>query len=104
MAHFAKRLGFDLPDALARDADLVAEFLERARVAVHQTETLLQNFALALGETAEHIAEFVLQQTEARDFGRALSGLVLDEIAEAGFLAVADRGLERDGLLRHFHD
>src|SRR5882724_373577 len=34
MAHFAKRLGFDLPDTLARDMELLADLFKRARITV----------------------------------------------------------------------
>src|SRR5262249_44374937 len=34
VAHLAQRLRLDLPDALARDLELLADFLERAAVAV----------------------------------------------------------------------
>ena len=39
VAHFAQRFGFDLADALARDAELAANFFQRATVAVAETET-----------------------------------------------------------------
>ena len=36
--------------------------------------------------------------------GGTFGGLVLDEVAEAGVVAVADGGLEGNGLLGHFQD
>jgi hypothetical protein len=39
MAHFAKRFGLDLPDALAGDPELLADFLECACTAVTEAET-----------------------------------------------------------------
>ena len=104
VAHFAERLGLDLPDALARDAELLADFFERARVAVAEAEAQFQNFPLAFVQAAKHIAQFVLEQAEARHVERAFGGLVLDEIAEVRVLAVADGRLQRDGLLRHFQN
>src|SRR5581483_10770142 len=104
MAHFSQRLGFDLADALARDLELPAHFLERARVAIAQAKAQLEHLALALGEAGEHVTEFVLQQAEARDLGRILSGLILDKIAKAGVVAVAYRRLQGDGLLGHLED
>src|SRR5262249_53415291 len=83
MPHLAQRLGFNLADAFARDAELFADFLERARIAVTQTEAQFQHLALALSETAQHIAQFVLQQTETRHVRRIFRGLIFDEIAEA---------------------
>src|ERR1700728_2686570 len=38
MAHFAEGLRLDLPDAFARDAKLLADFLKRARIAVAEAE------------------------------------------------------------------
>src|SRR5487761_2742424 len=96
MAHFAERLGFDLADALARDAKLLADFFERARVAV--AEAQFQNFPLAFVQAAQHVAQLALEQTEARHVQRAFGGLVLDEIAEARVVAVAHGRLQRDRL------
>ncbi len=74
------------------------------RIAVAQAEAQFQHLALALGQAGEHVAELVLEQAVAGHVGRVLGGLVLDEIAEVGVVAVADGGLQRDGLLRHLQD
>src|SRR5882757_3182797 len=65
MAHFAKRLGLDLPDALARDPELLADFFERPRIAVAQTEAQFQDFPLAFVQAAQHVAQLALEQAEA---------------------------------------
>jgi hypothetical protein len=39
MTHFTKRLGLDLPDAFTRDIELLADFLERACVAIAEAKT-----------------------------------------------------------------
>src|SRR5258706_14466555 len=44
MAHFAERLGLDLPDAFTGDAKLLADLFERARIAIPQPETQFQHF------------------------------------------------------------
>jgi hypothetical protein len=46
VAQLAQRLGFDLADALARDVELLADFLERA---VPCTETQAIGFVAAFG-------------------------------------------------------
>ena len=91
VAHFAERLGLDLPDAFPGDAELLPNFLERARATVAQTKTQFQHLPLALGQTAQHVAEFVLEQAETGDVEGIVGGLVLDEIAEVGVIGVADR-------------
>ena len=50
VAHFAQGLGFDLTDAFASDAELPADFLERAWRAVAQAEAQVQHFLLAVGQ------------------------------------------------------
>ena len=99
--HFAQRLGFDLPDAFAGHLELAADFLKGPAVAVDQSEALLQHLPLAFGECVEHVFDFFLQQHDRGDVPRIFRAFVLDEIAEAGVVAFADRGLQRDRLLRH---
>ena len=94
VTHLAQRLGFDLADALAGDPELPAHFLQRAAVAVDQAEAQFQHLALALGQGLEHVADLVLQQRDSGHVGGIFRGLVLDEIAEIGVLAVADRRLQ----------
>ena len=50
MAQLAQSLGLDLADALACDAELAANLLERTAASVLQTETELQYASLAEGE------------------------------------------------------
>ena len=50
VTHLAQGLGFDLADAFAGDFELLADFFERAGVAVDQAEAQFQNFAFALGQ------------------------------------------------------
>jgi len=94
VAHFAERLGLDLTDAFARDFEILADFFQRARTAVHQTKALFQHHPLALGQAAQHVAQFVPEQAEAGDVEGIVGGLVLDEIAEIGVLGVAHGRLQ----------
>src|SRR5690349_13225806 len=93
VTHLAEGFGFDLANAFAGDAELFADFFQRARVAVAETEAQFEDFAFAFGEAAEDVGQFVFEQAEAGDFGRTLGGFVFDEIAKAGFVAIADGGL-----------
>jgi hypothetical protein len=104
MAHFAEGLGFDLADALAGDVELAADFLEGAGIAVAKAEAEFEDAAFAGGKAGEDVAELVFEEAEAGDLGRAFGALVFDEVAEAGVVAVADGGLEGDGLLGHLED
>src|ERR1019366_8357567 len=89
VAEFAEGFGLDLADALAGDLVLVADFLERARVAVVQAVTEFQNPALALRQAAEDLAELAPEQIEAGDLAWVLGGLVLDEVAEVCFVRIS---------------
>ena len=52
-------LGFDLPHALARQADLLADFLERQRLAVIEAEAELENLRLAaIDFCKQHVNRF----------------------------------------------
>src|SRR5665648_223765 len=99
MAQFAERLALDLPDPLASHAELATHFLEGAGMAVVEAEPELYHFALALREAVEHLAELLLQHRERCSLGRYDGLRVLDEVTELGVLFLADRRLQRDGLL-----
>src|SRR4051812_8868695 len=55
VTHLAQRLGLDLPDAFAGNLELLADFLERAAVAVHEAEAQREHATLALGERVEYV-------------------------------------------------
>src|SRR5829696_4808616 len=81
--HLAQSLRFDLPNALAGDLELAADFFERPAVAIDQAEPLLQDLALALRERGQHVANLVLEERDRRDVRRVLGGLIGNEITEA---------------------
>ena len=74
VTHFAEGLGFNLTDAFAGDAELLADFFQRARITVAQAETEFENFALTLGQAGKDIAEFVesIPYTETREYVQAI--------------------------------
>ena len=107
VAQLAQRLGLDLADALAGDAELAADLFERAELAVLQAEAKDDDFALALGELAQRVANLRLEQLLRGELERVRHRLVFDEVAEEGVAVLADRGFERDrvaGDVEHLAD
>src|SRR5579862_1468409 len=104
MAHFAEGLGLDLADAFAGDLELPAYLFERPAVAVHQAKPLLQDLALPLGERLEDVFDLLLQEHDRGHVTRVFRSLILDEIAKAGVIAVTDRRLQGNRLLRHLQN
>src|SRR6188508_806068 len=96
----AQRLGLDLPDALARDVELLADFLERV-VGIHvDTEAHAQDLGFARREAGEHRVRRLAQRLGRRGVDRRFDRRILDEIAEMRILVVADRRLHRDRFFR----
>jgi len=91
VAHFAERLGFDLPDALTGDTELLPDFLERTRATIAQTKTQFQNLPFALGQAAQHVAEFVLEQAETGEVEGVVGALSSMKSPKVGVIGVADR-------------
>ena len=94
MSHFPQRLRLDLPDAFARDAKLLPDFFERARIAVADAKAQFQHLSFAFRQAAQHIAHAIFQQTETRHVQRIVRRLVLDKITEARVIAIAHRRLQ----------
>ena len=98
MAELGQSLGLDLADALARDAKLAADFLERTGMSVDKAKAQLDNLALTIGKRVEHLGELLLQHGEAGCIGRNDSLGVLDKVAQLRILFLAD-GCTRTSLL-----
>src|SRR2546422_8282890 len=96
----AQRLGLDLPDPLAGDREVLPDFFQRVLATVGEAEPEPQHLLLARREGVEDLVR-LLPEREADD---RLDGrddlLVLDEVAQVAVLLLADRRLQRDGLLR----
>src|SRR5713101_5132104 len=96
----AQRLGLDLPDPFAGDREVLPDFLQRVLATVGEAEPEPQHLLLARREGVEDLVR-LLPEREADD---RLDGrddlLVLDEVAQVAVLLLADRRLQRDGLLR----
>src|SRR5688572_29358668 len=65
VAEFAQAFGFDLADAFAGDFELLADFFQRAGVAVDEAEAQFENLALAFGEAAENILKLAFEKAVA---------------------------------------
>src|SRR6478736_3806567 len=104
VAQLAERLGLDLADALAGDVELLADLLEGAGTPVLEAEPELEHAPLATGQRVKDRLDLLLEELMRRRLGRGERAPVLDEVAEVGVLLLADRGLERDRLLRDLDD
>src|SRR5688500_19340229 len=82
MPELAQRLGLDLADALARDVELLADFLERVVGRQVDAEAHAQHLRLARGQLAQHAVHGLAQRLDGRGIERALGRGVLDEVAQ----------------------
>ena len=104
MAQLAQGLGFDLADPLARDVELLADLLERVRLAVDQTKAHAQHLLLPRRQRGQDFLELLAQQGIGGLLRRLRRLVVLDEVAEMAVFLLADGRFERDGLLRNLQD
>ena len=100
MTQLSDRLVLDLADALARDAEDLADLLERVRLAVVHAEAQAQDVCLTLCQRVEDLAERLGQQRVARGIRRARRVVILNEGADGRILLVADRRIERQRVRR----
>ena len=99
MLQLPERLGLDLADALAGDAELLAHFLQRM-VGVHaNAEAHAQHALLAGSEARQDAGDGFLEVRLDRRVDRDDRVLVLDEVAQVAVFLVADRRFEGDRLL-----
>jgi len=61
MAELAQRLGFDLPDALARHGEVLPHFFERMLAAVLQAEAHLDDLLFARAEGLQYLGRLLTQ-------------------------------------------
>src|SRR6201995_1601417 len=104
MPQLAERLGLDLTDALAGDREALADFLERVLAAVADAEAHLDDLLLARRQRLQHRLGLFLQIEVDHRFGRRHDLAILDEVAKMRIFLLADRGLERNRLLRDLED
>src|SRR5581483_6343473 len=90
-----QRLALELPDALARQVELVADRLERPGLAL-EAEAQLEDAPLALGQRVERLTDVLAAQRLLRLVERIRSLAVGEEIAELALVVGADRLVQRD--------
>src|ERR1700730_11550428 len=99
MPELSQRLGFNLSDALAGDAEALADLFERVLAAVTDTEPHLDHLLFARRERLEDRLGLLLEIQIDHRFGRRHDLAVLDEVAQMRIFLLANRRLERDRLL-----
>src|SRR5689334_9217298 len=99
-----QRVVLDLADSLAGDAERPADLLQRAGLLALEPEAELDHLAVTLGERGEGVLDVLPPERDLRRVERRLGLLVLDEVAELGLFLLADRLLQRDGVLGHPQD
>src|SRR5713226_193912 len=104
VAQLAQRLRLNLPDALAGDAEALADLLQRPLVAVDQPEPELQNAPLPGGEGVEDVLDLVVEHGQRGGVGGGDRLLVLHEVAQVGVLLLADGRLQGDRVLGDLDD
>jgi hypothetical protein len=70
MAQLPQGLGLDLANALAGDAELLADLFERPKTAILQAKSENQDLALALTEFVQGFANLKLQDVAGCDLQR----------------------------------
>src|SRR5262245_649679 len=99
MAQLPERFRFDLADALPRDRKALTDFLQRMLAAVADTEPHFDDLFLAWRQRLEHRLGLLFQIEVDDGLGWRHDLTIFDEIAQMRIFFLADRGLERDGLL-----
>src|SRR5262249_56547245 len=89
----AQRLGFDLPDALAGDLEVLAHLLERVVRLLADAEPHAQDLLLAGRERGQDLPRLLGQVHVDHRVGGRGDRLVLDEVAEVAVLLLADGSL-----------
>ena len=90
-----ERLALELPDALARQVELVADRLERPRLAL-EAEAQLEDAPLALGQRVERPADALPAERLLRLVERIGRLAVGEEVAELALVVGADGLVQRD--------
>src|SRR3954452_11173090 len=94
-----QRLAFELPDALARQVELVADRLERPGLSL-EAEAQLEDPTLPLREGVERLADVLAAERLLRLVERIRSLAVGEQVAELAFVVRTDRLVQRDGRRR----
>src|SRR5581483_3513280 len=91
----SESLALELADALARQVELVADRLQRPRLAL-EAEPQLEDPPLALGQRVERLADALPAQRLLRLVERIRRLAVGEQVAELALVVGADRLVQRD--------
>src|SRR5690349_3004109 len=81
MPQLAERLGLNLPDALTRDGEALANFFESVLAAVVQAETHLDHFFFARRQVLQHRFGLFLEVDVDDRLGGRNHAAILDKIS-----------------------
>src|SRR5579863_7930251 len=90
----AQRLGFNLPDTLARDVELLADFLERVLALAADAEAQADHLLLLGRKRLEDVGGLVADVGVDHRVHRRPYPAVLDQIAQRRFAVAADRSFK----------
>src|SRR5262249_23022233 len=100
MAQLAESFGFDLANTLARNREVLADFLESMLAAILETKAHLNNLFLARRQGLQDL-RCLLAEIQVDDcLGGRNAGAIDDEIPEVRFVLLSDRRFERNRFLR----
>src|ERR1700730_6189581 len=99
MTQLAQGFRFNLPDALARDCESLAELFERVLAAIVQAESHLDNCFLARGQRFQYLSGLLTEVQIEGGLRRRNPRRVDNEIGQVRFVFRADWHVERNRLV-----
>src|SRR5688572_9506877 len=99
MAELAEGLGFDLPDAFARDREVLTDFFERVLGAVFQAESHLDHAFFSRGQRVDYLVGHFLEIAVNNRIARRDDASILDEITQMRIFFLANSSFQRNRLL-----
>src|SRR5688572_5368685 len=100
MAQLAERFRFNLPNALARDGEVLPHFFERVLATVADAKAHLDDALFARRQRFQHRLRLLLQVQVDHRLGGRDHLTIFDEVAKMRIFLFADRRFERNRLLR----
>ncbi len=103
MPQLPQRLSLNLADALARNREILAHFLQRVLAAILQPEPQPDDLLLARRKRLEHFRSLLVKVQIDDLLGGRQRRLVDEKIAQMRFVLFSHRRFERNRLLRDAH-
>src|SRR6266702_6202508 len=102
MAQLTQSLGLNLANALTSDVKLFANLFQSAAATIIEAKAQLQNLALTLGQTIEHILHLLFEELIAGCIGGSQCSMVLDKVTQVAIVFLTNRSLKAHRLLTDF--